>query len=149
MSILVDWKNHIKQEEYEKIIDFIEQTKNGVKIINKFLFVVGNIQKALKLIIDIENEICIDECDYIEYSNLEDIFVDDKDEYILCSNYSNTKCLTIELNNKDHNINKVNNFGIVKEIISQTNLNFNLIIISENLFVDCSMLKRAIIVNFI
>lgn len=27
MSILVDWKNNIKLEEYIKIVNFIEQTK--------------------------------------------------------------------------------------------------------------------------
>lgn len=43
MSELVDWINNIKLEEYEKITNFIEQTKNGQKIINKFLIIVGNI----------------------------------------------------------------------------------------------------------
>lgn len=145
MSELVNWKNYIKLEEYEKITNFIDQTKNGNKIINKFLLIVGNIQKAIKLVIDIENEICVDECDYIEFTNLEDIFIDDMEEYILQQNYLNTKCVTIELDNKDHN---TNNFGIVKEIVSQTNLNFNLIVISENLFVNNNaMLARSIIVN--
>lgn len=31
MSILVDWKNNIKLEEYNKFVNFIEQTKNNQK----------------------------------------------------------------------------------------------------------------------
>lgn len=145
MSELVNWKNYIKLEEYEKITNFIDQTKNGNKIINKFLLIVGNIQKAIKLVIDIENEICVDECDYIEFTNLEDIFMDDMEKFILQQNYLNTKCLTVELNNKNHN---AGNFGIIKEIVSEDSINFNLIIISENLFVNNgAMLARSIIVN--
>lgn len=143
LTELENWKQYIKLEEYEKILEFIEQTKNCQKLINKFLFISGNIQKAIKLVIDIENAIGIDECDYIEYSNLDDIFVPNNNKYILQPNYANTKCLTIELNDNQQN----NDFYVIKEICSQNNLNFNTIIISNNAFIDLSMMVRAIVIN--
>ena len=142
MSELEDWKKYIKLEEYEKIANFIEQTKNNKKIINKFLFIVGNIQKAVKLVIDIENEIGVDDCDYIEFPNLGQIFVPDEGNYILQPEYVNTKCLTVELIN--HN---KYSFSIIKEICNKNCFNFNLIIITENLFIDLSMMARSIVVN--
>jgi hypothetical protein len=138
---LENWKNQIISEEYNKIINFIECVKNCQKIENKFLFIVGNVLKGIKLVIDIENEIGVDDCDYIKYSNLEDIFV--ANEFILQPNNTDIKCLTIELNDEDHFI---NTFGIIKEICSKQN-NLNFIIISKNTFIENSMLARSIIVN--
>lgn len=64
-------------------------------------------------------------------------------EHVLQPNNTNIKCLTIELNDEDH---QPNTFGIIKEICNKYN-NLNFIIISKNKFFNPSMLARSIIVN--
>lgn len=148
MEELNEWKEQITLDEYNKLIEFVNLTKNKQKINNKFLFLVGNIQKAVKLVIDIEDAISIDDCEYIDCAILEDIFVPDKEEYILQSDYLNAKCLTIEVDNEKHFLTKRN---IIKEIISSDYNNgyfkFNTIIISENIPDNKSILERAIKIN--
>jgi len=138
MEELDDWKNQMILDDYNKLLDFITNTKNKQKTINKFLLIVGNIQKAIKLIIDIENEIGVDECDYVEYSNLEKIFVPNQDKYILQPDNLDIKCLTVEIDNIEY---FECNTGIIKEIIRDNKiLNFNTIMITNELPNDLSIL---------
>lgn len=147
MEELNEWKELVSPDEYNKLVEFVNLTKNKQKIDNKFLFLVGNIQKSIKLVIDMENAIDVDDCEYIEYSNFLDIFMPDEEEYILQPDYLNVKCLTIEINDVEYFL---TSGCIIKEIISPDyngHLNFNVIIISETIPDDKTILARAIKIN--
>jgi len=89
-------------------------------------------KKTVKLVIDIENAIDVDDCEYIEYSNIDDIFMPDE-MYVLQPEYLNVNCLIIEINDVEHFLTKND---IIRQIVSSDYdkyYNFNIIIISENI----------------
>jgi len=151
MKELNEWKEQISHDEYNSMIEFINMTKNKQKIHNKFLFLYGNIQKSVKLVIDIENTIDIDDCEYIQFDefyetckgydgHLDDFLEDKGDEdldeetlnivykYEICMNkIENKKCLIIE-NNMIYDEKLGSAYGIIKSIVGNDNfLSFDII----------------------
>lgn len=143
---LNEWVGVINSFEFKKILEFVEQTKNKQKIQNKCLYLVGNVQKAIKLIIDIENMIGVDDCEYIKIKHLKDIFINDNIyEYKLNNHYIDCKCLTIEVGD---NIEKFSELDfIIKDMFNNTHIQFNTIVVGEKIPIELSLLARCIVVN--
>lgn len=70
MTELDEWKEKIQPDEFNQMLEFIDACKNKKKIQNKLLFLHGATYKGVKLAIDIENSIGIDDCEYIQFSEL-------------------------------------------------------------------------------
>lgn len=161
MEELNEWKEQISHDEYNSMIEFINMTKNKQKINNKFLFLHGNIHKTIKLAIDIENAIDVDDCQYIQFDELV-VPPGGSMEYL--ENFIMNKiekCLIIEDNlfydGKLHPA-----YGIIKSLICGDKFdfydrindklhqyvpNFNIIFMSPILPKDSSLLMRSIIIN--
>lgn len=159
MEELNEWKEQISHDEYDKLLEFINMTKNKQKIHNKFLFLHGNIQKAVKLAIDIENVIDVDDCEYMQFGEMgANSSIEYLDDFIKSENI---KCLIIEDNaihdGKSHSVykciksfvggDKINLYDKINNKPYQYFPNFNTIYLSPILPKDSSLLMRSIIIN--
>lgn len=170
MTEFDEWKEKIQPDEFNQMLEFIDKCKQGHKIVNKLLFLHGDMHKGVKLAIDIENSIGIDECEYIQFSELfesnvhavnynqnknQNNFAFEKKFY----NISNKKCLIIE----NDILHYEDRFGLIKNFVGDDifyvfdeqndniftikKWNFNIIFIAKRISKESAIEKRSIFIN--
>lgn len=169
MTELYECKEKINTDEYVQMLEFIDATKNKKKLHNKLLFLHGDIYKGVKLAIDIVNSIGIDDCEYIQFSELfeSNIYApdydDEEDENDFAFekklyNILDKKCLIIE----NDILHYEDRFGLIKSFVcgdgfnvldNQNNMftiskvNFNIIFIASKKSTECAINARSIVIN--
>lgn len=167
---LDEWREKICPNEYTQMLEFIYASKNKQKLLNKLLFLHGDIYKGTKLVIDIENSIGIDDCEYIQFSELfeSNIYSSDYDDEEDNNDFAfekklynilDKKCLIIE----NDILNYEDRFGLIKSFIGNDGFNvldkqndnmftiskvdFNVIFIASRIPEKEDIKKRSIFVN--
>ena len=169
MSELDEWKEKINSDEYEQMIKFINASRNKKKLHNKLLFLHGDTYKGVKLAIDIENSIGIDDCEYIQFSELFESNIygpdyDEEDDYDYAFekklfNIMDKKCLIIE----NDILHYEDRFGIIKSFVGYDGFNvldehndnmftinkvdFNVIFIASRKSKERAINARSIVIN--